>query len=51
MVKFKKFIDDAFKECNKNYQILEEHNLPMDFAVTDKFPEGNYLKVVFVSVY
>jgi len=51
MVKFKKFIDDAFKECNKNYQVLEEHNLPMDFAVTDKFPEGNYLKVVFVSVY
>jgi len=51
MVKFKKFIDDAFKECNKNYQVLEEHNLPMDFAVTEKFPEGNYLKVVFVSVY
>ena len=51
MTKFKKFIDDAFKECNKNYQILEEHNLPMDFAVTEKFPEGNYLKVVFVRTY
>jgi len=51
MNKFKKFIDDAFKECNKNYQILEEHSLPMDFAVTEKFPEGNYLKVVFVRTY
>ena len=51
MAKFKKFIDDAFKECNKNYEILEEHSLPEDFAVTEKFPEGNYLKVVFVSIY
>lgn len=51
MTRFKKFIDDAFKESHKNYQILEEHSLPGDFAVTEKFPEGNYLKVVFVSVY
>lgn len=51
MAKFKKFIDDAFKECNKNYEILEEHTLTGDFVVTEKFPEGNYLKVVFVSVY
>lgn len=51
MDKFKRFIDQAFKECNKNYEILEEHHLPEDFAVTNKFPEGNYLKVVFVRVY
>ncbi|WP_238918863.1 class I SAM-dependent rRNA methyltransferase [Clostridium sp. YIM B02555] len=51
MAKFKKFIDDAFKELHKNYGILEEHSLPEDFAVTEKFPEGNYLKVVFVKVY
>ncbi|HEX9026592.1 MAG TPA: class I SAM-dependent rRNA methyltransferase [Clostridium sp.] len=50
MIKFKKFIDEAFKECNKNYEILEEHTLPEDFVVTDKFPEGNYLKVVFVRM-
>lgn len=50
MVKFKKFIDTAFKQCEKRYEILEEHTLPVDFAVTDKFPEGNYLKVVFVKV-
>lgn len=50
MVKFKKFIDTAFKQCQKRYEILEEHTLPVDFAVTDKFPEGNYLKVVFIKV-
>ena len=46
----KKFIDKAFKESNKLYEIVEEHSLPADFAVTDKFPEGNYLKVVFIKV-
>ncbi|MCY6371697.1 class I SAM-dependent rRNA methyltransferase [Clostridium ganghwense] len=51
MTKFKKFIDEAFKESNKKYQIVEEHQLPKDFAVTDKFPEGNYLKVLFIRVY
>ena len=51
MDKFKKFIDQAFKESNKKYEILEEHKLPQDFAVTDKFQEGNYLKVVFVKIY
>ena len=51
MDKFKKFIDQAFKESNKKYEILEEHKLPQDFAVTDKFQEGNYLKVVFVKMY
>lgn len=51
MIKFKKFIDEAFKECNKSYEILEEHSLPEDFSVTDKFSEGNYLKVVFVRIY
>lgn len=51
MNKFKKFIDDAFNELHKNYEILEEHSLPEDFTVTEKFPEGNYLKVVFVRLY
>ncbi|SJU44992.1 Uncharacterised protein [Clostridioides difficile] len=51
MNKFKKFIDKAFLESNKKYFILEEHTLPDDFAVSDKYPEGDYLKVVFVKVY
>lgn len=50
MKKFKKFIDTAFKDCKREYEILEEHMLPADFSVTDKFPEGNYLKVVFVRM-
>ena len=50
MAKFKKFIDTAFKECGKYYTILEEHSLPVDFAVNDKFLEGDYLKVVFVKI-
>ena len=48
MDKFKKFIDKAFEEKGRGYSILEEYTLPEDFAVTDKFKEGNYLKVVFV---
>lgn len=51
MTKFKKFIDDAFSEKGKKYQILEEHTLPEGFVVTDKFKEGNYLKVVFVKIF
>ncbi len=50
MHKFRKFINDAFEEKEKSYKILEEHTLPRDFAVNKNFPEGNYLKVVFVKV-
>lgn len=50
MKKFKKFIDMGFKDFNRNYEILEEHTLPNDFSVSDKFSEGNYLKVVFIRV-
>ncbi|WP_315068209.1 class I SAM-dependent rRNA methyltransferase [uncultured Clostridium sp.] len=51
MEKFKRFIHEAFKESNRNYEIIEEHKLPEDFATTEKFPEGNYLKVVFVKIH
>ncbi|SHI51698.1 23S rRNA (cytosine1962-C5)-methyltransferase [Dethiosulfatibacter aminovorans DSM 17477] len=50
MDKFKKFIDTAFVEKGKRYRILEEHSLPVDFATIEEFREGNYLKVVFISV-
>lgn len=50
MKKFKKFIDEAFNECGKEYAILEEHQLPSDFAVINEFPEGNYLKVLFIRI-
>lgn len=50
MKKFKRFIDEAFNECGTQYYILEEHQLPKDFAVIDEFPEGNYLKVLFIRI-
>ena len=50
MKKFKGFIDKAFKELGRKYTIAEEHSLPADFRVDPKFPEGNYLKVLFVKL-
>jgi 23S rRNA (cytosine1962-C5)-methyltransferase len=49
MKKFKSFIDLAFKDANMKYQILETYSLPKDFYVSKDFPEGNYLKVVFIK--
>ena len=50
MKKFKTFIDKAFTASKKRYEILEQHQLPEDFAVPHNFPEFNYLKVVFIRV-
>jgi 23S rRNA (cytosine1962-C5)-methyltransferase len=49
MKKFKSFIDQAFKETNRRYQLIEEFSLPNDFKTMKEFPEGNYLKVVFIK--
>ena len=49
MDKFKKFVDTAFEETNIVYQVIEEFSLPADFRVNEKFPEGNYLKVLFIK--
>ncbi|WP_070120995.1 class I SAM-dependent rRNA methyltransferase [Bacillus marinisedimentorum] len=48
MDKFKGFIDRAFKETGGKYKILEEFSLPEDFRTIKSFPEGDYLKVVFI---
>ncbi|KYH34961.1 ribosomal RNA large subunit methyltransferase I [Clostridium tepidiprofundi DSM 19306] len=50
MKKFKGFIEKAFNSLNRKYNIIEEYRLPCDFAVIDEFPEGNYLKVVFIRL-
>ncbi|MEW9677294.1 class I SAM-dependent rRNA methyltransferase [Lentibacillus sp. L22] len=50
MKKFKGFIDKAFKEMNRKYRILETHSLPVDFATSDAYPEGDYLKVCFIKI-
>ena len=49
MKKFKQFINDAFKESNEGYKILEQFSLPADFKTIPEFKEGNYLKVVFIK--
>ncbi|MEH6851192.1 SAM-dependent methyltransferase [Bacillus sp. 491mf] len=49
MKKFKGFIDTAFKEMNGKYKVLEEHSLSEDFRTISQFPEGDYLKVVFIK--
>ena len=48
MKRFKGFIKTAFQECNEKYEILEEYSLPEDFSTIKEFPEGDYLKVVFI---
>lgn len=50
MKKFKGFIDKAFKEEGKKYNIVEESTLPADFRVRKEFKEGDYLKVLFVKL-
>ncbi|MGM7636917.1 class I SAM-dependent rRNA methyltransferase [Bacillus sp. Hm123] len=50
MKKFKQFIQTACQETGTNYTILEEYSLPADFRTTRSFPEGDYLKVVFLRV-
>lgn len=49
MDKFKGFIDRAFKEAGHKYKLLEQFTLPQDFHTIKQFPEGNYLKVVFIK--
>jgi len=48
MAKFKRFIDKAFKDSNIKYKIEKSFSLPKDFKVSQNFPEGNYLKVLFI---
>lgn len=49
MNKFKGFIQKAFQETGFRYKIVEEFSLPEDFRTIKEYPEGNYLKVVFVK--
>lgn len=49
MRKFKQFIDVAFRETKTGYKILDTFSLPKDFKVSNEYPAGDYLKVVFVK--
>ena len=49
MMKFRQFIEQAFRELNVRYKVLETYSLPKDFRVCPEFQEGDYLKVVFIK--
>ncbi|MEA1854302.1 class I SAM-dependent rRNA methyltransferase [Cytobacillus sp. FSL W7-1323] len=49
MKKFKTFVSKAFATSNGKYKILEEYSLPIDFKTIPSFPEGDYLKVLFIK--
>jgi 23S rRNA (cytosine1962-C5)-methyltransferase len=49
MKKFKSMINTACKESDITYSFLEEFSLPRDFKTIKEYPEGNYLKVVFIK--
>lgn len=49
MMKFRQFIEQAFKELNGRFKVEETYSLPKDFRVCNEFKEGDYLKVVFIK--
>lgn len=49
MQKFKRFVADAFKQSQLGYRIVESFQCPSDFCWSEKYPEGNYLKVLFLQ--
>ncbi|RAM11538.1 RlmI/RlmK family 23S rRNA methyltransferase, partial [Listeria ivanovii] len=50
MKAFKKMVAEAFESSERTYKITETHSLPADFTVNKNFPEGNYLKVLFLTL-
>ncbi len=50
MKRFKGFIEKACTESGVSYKVLEEHSLPEDFRTIKTYPEGDYLKVVFLQI-
>ena len=50
LAKYKKMVITALQEKNVRYKITDTYQLPADFQVNPNFPEGNYLKVLFVEI-
>jgi len=49
MMKFRTFVDKAFRDLGIKYKIEDSFSLPKDFRVNENFIEGNYLKVLFIK--
>nr|WP_095995612.1 class I SAM-dependent rRNA methyltransferase [Salipaludibacillus agaradhaerens] len=47
--KFRRVIDQSFREEGVGYKILESHSLPEDYRINQDYPEGNYLKVAIIN--
>ncbi|MHC5252584.1 class I SAM-dependent rRNA methyltransferase [Listeria kieliensis] len=50
LTKFAQQVKEAFKGTKRSYKIRETFQLPTDFATLQSFPEGNYLKVLFLEL-
>ncbi|HDT8170222.1 TPA: class I SAM-dependent rRNA methyltransferase [Enterococcus faecalis] len=50
LAKYQKMVITALQEKNVRYKITDTYQLPADFQVNSDFPEGNYLKVLFIEI-
>ena len=48
--KFRQMIEEALKNKGVKFTVFQEEKLPADFHIADNFPEGNYLKVLFIKI-
>lgn len=48
--KFRQMIEEALKNKGVKFTVFQEEKLPADFHIADSFPEGNYLKVLFIKI-
>ncbi len=49
--KFRQMVEQALKSKGVAFDILQEEHLPSDFRVAESFPEGDYLKVLFIQIH
>ena len=48
--KFRQMVEESLKNKGVKFTIFQEEKLPADFQIADSFPEGNYLKVLFIKI-
>lgn len=48
--RFKKIVEQAFKEAKVRYQLTAAYQLPEDFAANSHFDESDYLKVLIYKI-
>ena len=48
--KFQELVENALRSKKVSYEIFHREQLPADFHVAKAFPEGDYLKVLFIKI-